>query len=173
MRFDRAMGICGLRRGLLPASLVLALAVSLPLSAVEAVPLPKEPPARSVGGKAKGWDSTGPAGQGVVDTLGSLPQLAQEYSKFDAALDDAVNSRLHTPSEVRARILALRYQEPADLWQAWVAFRAMSAAQNQVFAEGIRREVERRGRDNVLSQLNGRNAFVQSIPGWMRSDSLS
>jgi hypothetical protein len=94
----------------------------------------------------------------------SMPQLAGVYLKYDDALKVAEASRLNTPKEVRRVLKTLRYSEPETLAEGWYAARAMSAADNAQFAQGVRNEVRVKGKDVVLASLNEPN-YVLRLPG--------
>lgn len=93
-----------------------------------------------------------------------IRQLAGVYLKYGDALNVAEKSRLNTPKEVRRVLKDLRFAEPETMAAGWYAVRAMTAAQNKLFAQGVRDEVRRDGQDKVLASLDD-PAFVLRIAG--------
>jgi hypothetical protein len=103
---------------------------------------------------------------GLGSLAGGVPieQLAGVYLQYDNALSVAEASRLNTPKEVRRVLKSLRFSEPETMAEGWYAVRAMAAAQNALFAQGVRDEVRAKGKDSVLASLNEAN-YVLRLPG--------
>ncbi|HEX7775810.1 MAG TPA: hypothetical protein VF449_04715, partial [Parvibaculum sp.] len=103
---------------------------------------------------------------GLGSLTGGVPieQLAGVYLHYDDALSVAEASRLNTPKEVRRVLKSLRFSEPETMAEGWYAVRAAAAAQNALFAEGVRNEVRLKGKDFVLASLNEAN-YVLRLPG--------
>lgn len=101
---------------------------------------------------------------------GELPMtgvfaIAQQYTQFQSAVTEAIQSSLGTPGEVRRMLDKLRFSEPGDVARGWLAHRGLIAAQDPAFAEGVRRAVSRHGAISVLQQLSGKGTFARSLPG--------
>ncbi len=104
------------------------------------------------------------AGLGSLSSGVPISELAGVYLHYDDALSVAEASRLNTPKEVRRVLKSLRFSEPETMAEGWYAVRAMAAAQNAVFAQGVRDEVRVKGKDFVLASLNDTN-YVLRLPG--------
>lgn len=92
-------------------------------------------------------------------------QLAGVYIEYGSALAAVHESRLNSPSDVRRALAALRFKEPDALAHGWYATHAMIAAQDPVFAKGIREEVRARGKEAVLAALKGDDNYILQVPG--------
>ncbi|MEN6543960.1 hypothetical protein [Parvibaculum sp.] len=93
-----------------------------------------------------------------------IRQLAGVYLKYGDAVAGAEKSKLNTPKEVRRVLKDLRFAQPETMAAGWYAVRAMTAAQNKAFADGVRSEVGRNGEARVLAALDNPD-YVLSIPG--------
>lgn len=93
-----------------------------------------------------------------------IRQLAGVYLKYGDAVAVAEKSKLNTPKEVRRILKDLRFSQAETLAAGWYAVRAMTAAQNKAFADGVRSEVSRNGEARVLAALDNPD-YVLSIPG--------
>lgn len=102
------------------------------------------------------------AGLGAIGV--PIRQLAGVYLKFGDAMTIAEKSNLKTPKEVRRVLNELRFATPDTMAAGWYAIRAMTAAQNKFFAQGVRDEVRLNGQDKVLSSLDNPN-YVLRIAG--------
>lgn len=106
------------------------------------------------------------AGLSALGGSGGTPvrQLAGVYLKYGSALALAEKSKLGTPTEVRRVLKEMRYSQPEVMAQGWYAVQAMTAAQTNAFAQGVRDEVRRIGQDRVLAALNDPD-YVLRLPG--------
>jgi hypothetical protein len=93
-----------------------------------------------------------------------LNKLAGVYYRFDKAINGAESSKLNTPKEIRRVLKTLRIQEPETLADGWYAVQAMAAANNTVFAQGVRDEVRVHGEAHVLASLKNAD-YVLHLPG--------
>lgn len=106
------------------------------------------------------------SGLSALALNGGLPtkDMAKAYFNFDKAINDAEASKLNTPKDIRRVLKTLRFKAPEMLADGWYAVRAMAAANDPAFAQGVRGEVNKYGKDRVLKSLNDPN-YVMSLPG--------
>lgn len=104
------------------------------------------------------------AGLSAISRGMPLNKLAGVYYRFDKAVDNAEASKLNTPKEIRRVLKTLRIQEPETLADGWYAVQAMAAANNAVFAQGVRDEVRVHGEAQMLASLQNTN-YVMHLPG--------
>jgi len=93
-----------------------------------------------------------------------IRQLAGTYLKYGDAVAGAEKSKLNTPKEVRRVLKDLRFAQPESMAAGWYAVRAMTAAQNKAFAQGVRDEARRNGEARVLAALDNPD-YVLGLPG--------
>jgi hypothetical protein len=93
-----------------------------------------------------------------------ISDLAGVYLKYDSAIDEAEASKLKSPRDVRRILKMLRIEEPKSLADGWYAARAMTAANDDAFAAGIRHEVRINGAAKVIANLK-KPAYVLRLPG--------
>ncbi|MCF8470540.1 MAG: hypothetical protein K9G30_07130 [Parvibaculum sp.] len=94
-----------------------------------------------------------------------LRALAGVYLDFGSTLASIEGNRLKTPGDVRKAIAALRISEPDDLAEGWYGSRAMIAAQDPVFAQGVRDDVRVHGKAAVLAALEADEDYILQISG--------
>ena len=106
------------------------------------------------------------SGLSALALNGGLPtrDMAKAYFHFDQAISDAETSKLNTPKDIRRVLKTLRFKAPEMLADGWYAVRAMAAANDPAFAQGVRGEVNKYGKDRVLKSLDDPN-YVMSLPG--------
>jgi hypothetical protein len=104
-----------------------------------------------------------------VSALGSAAPSLRDLAGPDMDLGSALAalgvSRLNTPNEVRRALARLRFSEPDGLERGWLTSRAMIAAQDPVFAQGVRDEVRSLGKAQVLELLKTDEDYVLQIRG--------
>lgn len=105
-----------------------------------------------------------PVQPGEVPLTG-VHAVAQRYAAFDSAVDAAFKSTLATPREVRRLLDGLRFSEPQEVAQAWLAHRGLIAAENPEFREGVRLALARDGAITLIEQLSGKGSFARNIHG--------
>ena len=93
-----------------------------------------------------------------------IRQLAGVYLKYDDAIAVAEKSKLNSPKEVRRVLKDLRFAQPDNMAAGWYAVRAMTAAQNKQFSQGVHDEVSRNGEARVLAALDNPD-YVLGIAG--------
>ena len=106
------------------------------------------------------------SGLSALSLNGGLPlkKMAGVYIRFDEAIDKAEASKLNTPKEIRRILKTLRFETPETLADGWYAVRAMAAADDPVFARGVRDNVRKYGKAHVLTALND-PTYVMALPG--------
>ncbi len=104
------------------------------------------------------------AGLSAISPSVPISQLAGVYLKFDDGMKVAEASKLNTPKEVRRVLSTLRFSQPETMATGWYAIRAMAAAQNKLFAQGVRDEVRVNGQAKVLASLEDSD-YVLRIHG--------
>lgn len=104
------------------------------------------------------------AGISAISRGMPLTQLAGVYYRFGKAIDGAESSKLNTPKEIRRVLKTLRIQEPETLADGWYAVQAMAAANNAVFAQGVRDAVRVHGEAQMLASLQDPD-YVMHLPG--------
>ena len=103
-----------------------------------------------------------------VSAIGSAPtarQLAGVYLDYGSALAAVDENRLRTPSDVRRALATLRFKAPDALADGWYASHAMIAAQDPVFAKGVRDEARKLGKEPFLAVLKADDDYVLQISG--------
>ncbi len=105
------------------------------------------------------------AGMSAVSSRPDLRALAGLYLDFGSTLASIEGSRLKTPADVRKAIAALRISEPDELAEGWYGSRAMIAAQDPVFAQGVRDDVRVHGKTAVLAALEADKDYILQISG--------
>jgi len=105
------------------------------------------------------------AGMSAVSSRPDLRALAGIYLDFGSTLASIEGSRLKTPADVRKAIAALRISEPDELAEGWYGSRAMIAAQDPVFAQGVRDDVRVHGKTAVLAALEADKDYILQISG--------
>ncbi len=91
--------------------------------------------------------------------------VAQPYTAFNSAVEDAFKSQLGTPREIRRLLDGLRFNEPQTVAQSWLAHRGLIAAENPEFREGVRLALARDGAISVMQQLSGRGSYARNLHG--------
>ncbi|MEX0838092.1 MAG: hypothetical protein WD034_01055 [Parvibaculum sp.] len=105
------------------------------------------------------------AGLSSLTTAPRLGDFAGVYVNYGSALAAASEARLNTPSDVRRALERLRFAEPDGLAEGWYAARAMIAAQDPEFAQGVRNEARAVGKTVLLEQLTADEDYVLQIRG--------
>ncbi|MDP1627472.1 hypothetical protein [Parvibaculum sp.] len=103
-----------------------------------------------------------------ISAIGSAPtarQLAGVYLDYGSALAAVDENRLKTPSDVRRALATLRFKAPDALADGWYASHAMIAAQDPVFAKGVRDEARKLGKGPFLAVLKADDDYVLQISG--------
>jgi len=106
------------------------------------------------------------SGLSALALSGGLPikDMAKVYFRFDKAINETETAKLNTPKDVRRALKMLRFKTPEMLADGWYAVRAMAAASDPTFSQGVRDEVRKYGKDHVLKSLND-STYVMSLPG--------
>lgn len=105
------------------------------------------------------------AGVSALTTAPRLGDLTGVYVSYGSALATVAEARLNTPNDVRRALATLRIEEPDRLAEAWYASRAMIAAQDPEFAQGVRNEARAVGKVALLEQLAVDGDHILQIRG--------
>lgn len=127
------------------------------------IPIPLPAPRRANPVQVASIDPS--AGVSALAARPGLADLTGIYVDYGSALAAADTNKLNTPSDVRRALAALRFQEPDALAEGWYTTRAMIAAEDPVFAQGVRGEVRARGKAAVLEALAADENYIMQLPG--------
>ncbi|ABS62502.1 hypothetical protein Plav_0879 [Parvibaculum lavamentivorans DS-1] len=105
------------------------------------------------------------AGVSALSSAPSVHQLTGVYADYGSAVASVDENRLRTPSDVRRAMAALRFKEPDALADGWYVSHAMIAAQDPVFAQGVRSEARKLGKKTFLTLLKADDDYVLQISG--------
>lgn len=105
------------------------------------------------------------AGVSSLSSAPSLHQLAGVYTEYGSALAAVDANGLKTPSDVRRALATLRFKEPDALADGWYVSHAMIAAQDPVFAQGVRDEVRTSGKKVVMALLKSDDDYILQVAG--------
>lgn len=127
------------------------------------IPIPLPAPRRANPVQVASTDPA--AGISALTARSSLQDFAGVYGDYGSAIAAVDANKLRTPSDVRRALASLRFEEPDALAEGWYVKKATIAAQDPVFAQGIRTEVRSRGKTAVLEALSTDDNFILQIPG--------
>ena len=105
------------------------------------------------------------AGISALTTAPRLGDFAGVYVSYGSALATVAEARLNTPADVRRAIARLRFAEPDGLAEGWYAARALIAAEDPAFAQGVRNEARGLGKVALLATLSADEDYVLQIGG--------
>lgn len=94
-----------------------------------------------------------------------MVEFAAHYQKFSRALTKAISSQMKTPREIKKLLIGLRYSEAGKLSKGWMAHRALVAAQDSGFKQGVRQEVGKIGAKAFLNRLRADSGYALNVRG--------
>lgn len=127
------------------------------------VPVPLPPPVTRGAVQVASIDPS--AGVSSLTSARHLNDYAGVYVNYGSALAAVAEARLNTPTDVRRALERLRVAEPDGLAEGWYAARALIAAQDPTFAQGLRNEARALGKTALLAQLVADEDYVLQISG--------
>lgn len=148
-----------------PASAPVATAADEALLAanLSGIPIPLPSPLQRAPVQVASIDPS--AGIAALTSARRLGDLTGVYVNYGSALATAAEARLNTPADVRRALALLRIAEPDGLADGWYAARAMIAAQDPTFTQGVRDEARAVGKTVLLEQLVADDDYVLQIRG--------
>lgn len=141
-----------------------AISAEHPLTvASSGIPIPLPAPRRASPVQVASIDPS--AGVSALASRPAMQDFAGVYVGYGSAVAAADANKLRTPGDVRRALAALRFDQPDALAEGWYATRAMIAAEDPLFAQGVRAEVRSRGKTAVLEALSTDENYIMQLPG--------
>lgn len=106
---------------------------------------------------------------GMLDD--KMVESAAHYQKFSLGLTKAVSSQMKTPRQIKNLLRGLRYREAGKLSQGWMSHRALVAAQDPGFKNGVRHEVSTLGASAFLNRLRADSGYILKVKGAKKAQS--